>query len=438
MNNKMVFRQRRNFLIETLDSDSVVVLVGNKEQTRNKNINFRFRQDHDFYYFTGFAQPDAVAVIRPGHEHPFVMFVQPKDEFQEVWFAQRSGVDGAIAEYDADIAYGIEQLDDVLPTLFENRTQIYWSDELGRFNDQVFEWLNRQRRSAKFDEVKHFRHLKNVLPITQNMRRVKDEHEVSLIRRAVEASVEGHKHLMRLCRPGISEQQMAAAFYNKISEFGCDDVGYPTILAGGNNACCLHYDINTDILSDNELVLVDAGGEFQYYTADITRTYPVNGRFTAQQKDLYSLVLSSLDCAIEGLKPGVAWNEIYPKAMAVLTQGLIDLGILKQSFDQAWETKSYAPFTLHKTGHFMGLDVHDVGSYRDKKGDWIKLEPNMVFTVEPGLYFPKGCQSVDEKWHGMGVRVEDDLLITQQGFENLSKSAPRSVEEIEVIMSEKG
>jgi len=434
--NADIYKQRRQWLMSQLDDNAVVVLVGNKEVTRNKNINFRFRQDHDFYYFSGFDQPDAVLVIRPRHEKPFTMFVQPKDEFQEVWFAQRAGVSGAIEQYGADQAFSVEDIDTKLPQLFEERTDIYWSDELGRFNDRVFDWLKRQRMGAKFDEVKRFRHLKSVLPITQNIRRVKDNHEVSLIRNAAKASVEGHKTLMRLARPGITEQEMAAAFYKRISELGCNDVGYPTILASGHNACCLHYDVNSSTLADNELVLVDAGGEYNYYTADITRTYPVNGRFTSQQKELYQLVLNATDAAIEGLKPGVSWNSIYPTAMRVLTQGLIDLGILNMSFDQAWQTEAYKSFTLHKTGHFMGLDVHDVGSYRESNGDWIELEKNMVFTVEPGLYFPNNCLQVNEKWRGMGVRVEDDILITDFGHENLSIDAPRTVTEIEQIMQE--
>jgi len=428
-----IYQERREWLQQQLDDDCAVVLVGNREQIRNKNIHFRFRQDHDFYYFTGFDEPDAVAIIRPGHAQPYVLFVQPKDEMQEVWFAARTGVNGVIEQLNADAAYSIHELETVLPKLLESRRQVYWSDELDRFGDRIFDWMNHQRKNAKFDETKIYRNLHSALAITQSRRPVKDKHEIQLIRHAVNASSEAHKTLMQTCRPGLSEQQMAAEFYHEVSKLGCNDVGYPTILAGGNNACCLHYDVNKDVLKDGDLVLVDAGGDFQYYTADITRTYPVNGVFSPEQRDVYQVVLEAIDTAISYVKPGASWSGIYPAAMEVITRGLLDLKILKGSFDEAWETEAYKPFTLHKTGHWMGLDVHDVGSYREADGEWRKLQENMVFTIEPGLYFPKGS-AVDEKWQGMGVRIEDDILVTKTGCENLSASVPRTIEEIESIM----
>ena len=431
-----VYRQRRNWLCEQLDEDSVVILIGNIEQVRNKNINFRFRQDHDFYYYTGFAEPDSVAVIRPGHKQSYVLFVQPKDEQQETWFAARTGIHGAVGELGADIAFSIEQLEEKISDLMGTRRNIYWSDEQGRFKNRIFDWMDRQRFTAKFDEVKVYRNLHNVLPLAQERRPVKDDHEIELLRSAVSASSMGHRHLMQICQAGKSEQEMAAAFYHEVSKHGCSDVGYPTILAGGNNACCLHYDVNRETLKDGDLVLVDAGGDFQYYTADITRTYPVNGKFTPEQRDVYQIVLAAIDAAITVVKPGVSWNCIYPAAMEVITRGLLDLKILKGSFDEVWDKKAYEPFTLHKTGHWLGLDVHDVGSYRDNSGGWKKLQKNMVFTIEPGLYFPTGSV-VDERWQGMGIRIEDDILVTGSGYENLSISVPRKVDDIENFMAQK-
>ncbi len=432
-----IYQQRREWLLQQLPDDSVVILVGNTEKVRNKNINYLFRQDHDFYYLTGFDEPQAVAVLRPKSDESFIMFNQPKDNFQETWFAARSGQQGAVEEYGADCAYDIALFEKMLPELLENRVHIYLSDELGLYQHKVRDWLDCQRKSAKFDEAKIFRSLHSVLPLIQNRRRIKDDSELELLRHAVKASNSGHQHIMSLCKPGISEQEMAAEFYSHISKFGCQDVGYPTILAAGNNACCLHYDINRGTLNDGELVLVDAGGDYKYYTADITRTYPVNGKFSAEQKDVYQIVLEALDAAIGTVKPGASWNSMYPAAMSVLAQGLIDLKILNVSYEQVMEQELYKPFTLHKTGHWLGMDVHDVGAYHQAGDEWVSLEQNMVFTIEPGLYFPKGMKGVDERWHGMGVRIEDDILVTASGYENLSEEVPRKVVEIEDFMATK-
>lgn len=432
-----IYQQRRQWLLEQLPQDAVVILVGNTEKVRNKNIHYPFRQDHDFYYLTGFDEPQAVAVLRPNSDAPFIMFNQPSDQYQETWFAARSGQVGAVTKYGADQAFDISLFEQMLPELLAMRSQVYISDELGLYQQQLPTWLNQQRKTAKFDEPKIFRSLHSILPLIQNRRRIKDEQELRLIKAAVAASNSGHQHLMSICKPGMSEQQMAAEFYNHISKFGCQDVGYPTILAGGNNACCLHYDVNRGTLNDGDMVLVDAGGDYQYYTADITRTYPVNGQFSAEQKDVYEIVLAALDVAIATVKPSASWNSMYPAAMAVLAQGLIDLNILNQPLDQVMEQELYKPYTLHKTGHWMGMDVHDVGAYHQVNGDWVNLEPNMVFTIEPGLYFPQGMAGVDERWHGMGIRIEDDILVTETGCQNLSVEVPRKVTEIEEFMATK-
>ena len=429
-----IYQQRREWLLSQLPEDSVVILVGNTEKVRNKNILYPFRQDHDFYYLTGFAEPDAVAILRPGSEQPFVLFNQPSDDYQEVWFAARSGQKGAVEKFGADLAYDIAELEQRLPELMALRQHVYLSDELGRYQHRVFEWLNQQRRSAKFDQPKVFRSLHSVLPYIHNKRRVKSIEEIDIIRHAVKASVEGHKHVMSICNPGMTEQQITAEFFNHAASYGCSDVGYPTISAAGNNACCLHYSENKDVLREGDLLLLDAGGDYNYYTADITRTIPINGTFTGPQRDIYQLVLDALDAAIETVKPGASWNSMYPAAMSVLSQGMLDLGILKGSLDEVLETEAYASFTLHKTGHWLGLDVHDVGTYLDEQGEWVTLQPNMVFTIEPGLYFPKQSQQVDKKWRGMGVRIEDDILVTDRGCENLSAAAPRSIADIESIM----
>ena len=431
-----VYEQRRAWLLSQLPENSVVILVGNTEKVRNKNILFPFRQDHDFYYLTGYAEPDAVAILRPNSDRPYVLFNQPKDEYQEVWFAGRTGQQGAVAQFGADSAYDIAELEQRLPALIGLREYIYYADEQGRFHHRIMHWLSGQRLAAKFDEVKSFKHLMNPLPLIQNRRRIKDDHELSCLRQAVDASVVGHQYMMQHCQAGKTEQALTGEFFKVVSEYGCQDVGYPSILATGNNACCLHYSGGNDVLQNGQLVLADAGGDFQYYTADITRTFPVNGTFTPEQRDVYQLVLASLDAAIAEVKPGVSWNTMYPTAMAVLAQGLIDLKILSASFEQVMEQELYKPFTLHKTGHWLGLDVHDVGSYY-QNDDWLTLSPNMVFTIEPGLYFPTNCTMVEERWRGMGVRIEDDILVTPQGYENLSAKAPRTIDDIEAAMQGK-
>ena len=431
---RAIYAQRRHWLLSQIEPDSVVILVGNQQQVRNKNILFPFRQDHDFYYMTGFAEPDAVAVLRPASEQPFVLFNQPKDEFQEVWFGARTGQQRAQSVYGADVAFDIAEFEDRLPGLMGNRAHVYLADESHRFSHKIMSWLAHQRKNVKFDEPKIFKHLHSALPIIHNRRVIKDELELSRLRHAVKASEAGHKHLMSICRPGISEAHLSGAFMGKIAEYDSRDVGYPNIVAAGNNACCLHYDTCVDIARGGQMLLVDAGADYQYYTADITRTYPVNGRFTTAQRDIYQLVLASLDTAIGKVAPGRSWNDIYTTAMGVLAQGLLDLKLLTGSYQQVMETEAYKPFTLHKTGHWLGLDVHDVGAYHDAEGQWLTLSPNMVFTIEPGLYFPKHMTQVPEEFRGMGVRIEDDILVTDAGNENLSEAVPRTVEQLESII----
>ncbi|MBB6520405.1 aminopeptidase P N-terminal domain-containing protein [Pseudoteredinibacter isoporae] len=428
------YQKRRDILLSEIEADSAVILVGNTEKVRNKNITYNFRQDNDFYYLTGFAEPDAVAVLRPDSEQPFVLFNLPKDEAAEINFGHRCGQKMAGELYGSDAAYDIAELEERLPALLEQRQHIYLSDELGRFEDRIFSWLNRQRRSVKFDETKVFRSLHSVLPYIHERRIIKDEAELARIRQAVNASVDGHKTVMKQAKPGVNEQQLAGAFFGKVSEYGCQDVGYPTILASGNNACCLHYTENNDELQDGQILLIDAGGDYQYYTADITRSFPVNGTFNNTQKAVYEIVLAALDNAIAQVKPGNPWNRLYETAMETLAQGLIDLGILNCSFEEAMTKELYKPYSIHKTGHWMGLDVHDVGRYKNN-GEWKTLQANMVFTIEPGLYFPAHDNSVAPEFRGMGIRIEDDILVTVDGHENLSAGAPRTVEEIEAWMA---
>ena len=430
-----LFQQRRQWLSQQLDNDSVAIIVGNIAKTRSKNINYHFRTDNDLFYLTGFEEPNAVAVLRPGHEQPFVMFTRPNDSAAETNFGKRAGLAGVKANYQADLSFDINEIQAQMPSLFESRSKVYYLDEQGIYQDDIFTWINHQRRNTPFDAKKHFRSLMPLQPILHNARTVKSSEEVLQIRQAVKATISGHKAMMRQTKPGMNELQLSAIFDREIAEFGCRDVGYPTIVAGGNNGCCLHYEDNNCQLIDGQMVLVDAGAEYQNYSADVTRTWPINGRFSQEQALLYNLVLKSLDAAIACVKPGASWSVMYETAMRVIAEGLIELGILTGSIDQVMADESYRRFTVHKTGHWLGMDVHDVGAYHDNKGQWITLMENMIFTIEPGIYIPEGCEGVDKKWHGIAIRIEDDILVTREGCENLSEEIPRTIADIEELIN---
>ncbi|KGJ98689.1 aminopeptidase P N-terminal domain-containing protein [Thalassotalea sp. ND16A] len=430
-----LYKQRRELLNQQLDRNSVVIIVGNTQKTRSKNIKYHFRADNDLFYFSGFAEPDAIAVLRPGHEHPFVLFNRGKDEAAEINFGQRAGQQGAIQQFHADLAFDVLSVEQNLPQLLEHRTKVYYLDEQGLYQHRIFDWINQQRQTTPFDKIKYHRQLLPFAPIVHNMRVLKSPEEIAKIKLAVKASTHAHRAVMRQLKPGLNEGQLEATFLREIANHGSKEVCYPSIVAGGNNACCLHYEDNNCSLADGDLLLIDAGGEYQHYCSDITRTMPINGKFSVEQTQLYQLVLNAIDEAIAQLKPGLCWSQIYTTCMQVLAQGLIDLGILTGSFDEVWQSESYKQFTIHKTGHFLGLDVHDVGSYHDNQGQWLKLQENMVFTIEPGIYIPQHCLTVEEKWRGIGLRVEDDILITKTGYENLSAAVPRTISEIESLMS---
>ena len=430
------YQQRRQLLSQQLDQNSVAIIVGNKEQIRNLNIKFPFKQDNDFYYLTGFNEPDCVAVIRPGHVQPYVIFARDLDQEMEVRFGFRAGLKGLKTNHQVDESYPIEQFESLIVELFEQRTNIFISDNHGVYQANLYHWLSASARDAKFDSIKAHRSIHQLSPLLTQMRVIKDHHEIALIKHAVDASVAGHIATMQASRVGINEGQLSATFNRTISDFGCNEVGYPNIVACGDNAICLHYEDNNSDCDDNKLLLADMGGEYQHYTADITRTFPINGKFTPPQATIYNLVLKSLDAAIAQVKPGAHWNSLYETAMAVLAQGLLDLGILRGSFEQVMADESYLAFTVHKTGHWMGLHVHDVGAYHDQDGAWVKLTPKMVFTIEPGIYIPSDCLAVEPQWRGIAVRIEDDILVTDTGYQNLSIKAPRTINDIEQIMQD--
>jgi len=430
-----LFLQRRIRLCQKLDEHSIVIIVGNCAKTRSKNINYHFRPDNDLYYLSGFTEQDAVMVLRPNHQQNFVMFTRPNDEKAETNFGARAGLEGVKNEFSVDQAFAIDEIDQKLPALLLGRNKVYFLDEQEIYSARIFDWLNFQRKNSAFDTVKQYRQLLPLAPILHNDRVIKSAEEIHLIKHAVKASVSAHIKVMQSCEIGMNEYQLSAIFDREIAEFGCRDVAYPSIVASGNNACCLHYEENNSPLKDGDLLLIDAGAENQLYCSDITRTWPINGKFSEAQAQLYQVVLSAIDAAIRQIEPGLSWQCIYQTCTEYLAKGLLDLGILSGSFEQVMEDESYRQFTVHKTGHWLGLDVHDVGRYHDKNGVWVTLAANMVFTIEPGIYIPENCQGVVEKWRGIGIRIEDDILVTHTGCENLSREIPRTIKDIELLMS---
>ncbi|MEC4728792.1 aminopeptidase P N-terminal domain-containing protein [Shewanella sp. D64] len=437
--NMTLYQSRRAALFNTLPKSSVVILSGYQQKVRSKNIKYHFRQDNDFLYLTGFNEPDAVAILCSDKNtdtgYRYTLLCRPKNEALEVSFGERAGLTGAISQYGADDSFDIAELEKVVLAKIDQHTHFFISDECDRFNTQITGWLNNQRRNSSFDTIKQYRSLTPLAKYLHPMRVIKSDEEIAQIKAAVVASTAGHISVMQACKAGVNEALLSATFNFTISQFGCTEVAYPNIVAAGNNACCLHYEENCSDIVDGQILLIDAGGELAHYASDITRSYPVNGKFTNSQKAIYQLVLNALDAAIANVAPGTAWNTLYETCMKVMARGLLELGLLSGTLEEVMAAESYKRFTVHKTGHWLGMDVHDVGPYHDENGEWRKLEPGMVFTIEPGIYIPLSATDVPVEYRGMGIRIEDDILVTQHGHDNLSVHIPRTIDEIEKTMT---
>jgi len=433
MINLKEFAKRRQELKAHMEPNSIAIIPSAHEVVRSRDVHFHFRQDNDFYYLTGFNEPDAVMVFIPEREHgEFVMFNRPNDKKMETWHGRRYGQAGVIEHFAVDDAFPIEDIDDILPGLMEGRERIYYGLGVNaKFDEQVMGWLNKIRKSVpkgaippgEFIDLRHTLH---------EMRLIKSAVEIKLMREAAKASAEAHTELMKVCKPGKNESDIEAEFNYQIAKRGCRYAAYPSIVAAGENACILHYVENDAKLKSGEMLLVDAGGERHNYAADITRTFPINGKFSKQQKQVYQIVLDAQIAAIAEVKPGNHWDAIHETAVKVLTQGLIVLGIIKESLKTALEKESYKAYYMHKTGHWIGLDVHDVGDYQVGGAPRV-LEPGMVLTVEPGLYFASDSDC-DEQWKGIGIRIEDDVLVTKTGHEVLTADVVKEIDDIEALM----
>lgn len=427
------FLLRRQQLLNKIDQNSIALLFSASEVLRNGDVHFPFRQDSSFYYFTGFLEPESVAIFIPNRkEGQFILFNRPRNEALEKWQGPRAGQKGAREVFGADEAFKIEELDEKILELLLGRQKIYY--EIGKnhqIDQRVISWLTKlQAQNRK--ELRSPSELVDITSITHEMRLFKSHHEVAVIKRATEISAQAHCRAMQVCQPGLSEYELEIALTQEFLKYECRNVAYPSIVGGGANSCILHYIDNSAPLRDGDLVLIDAGVEYEYYAADITRTFPVNGRFTNEQATIYELVLSAQLAVIEAIRPGVRWNRLQEIAVEYLAKGLQQLGILEGTLENIIQNKTYQNYYMHNIGHWLGLDVHDAGNYKQNK-EWRLLEPGMVLTVEPGLYLSAN-NSLAKKWWDIGVRIEDDVLVTDEGCEVLSSGVPKTIHEIEDLM----
>jgi Xaa-Pro aminopeptidase len=432
---KQEFARRRKALMDHMEPNSIAILSAAPEKIRNRDAHYAYRQDSDFFYLSGFPEPEAVLVIIPGREHgETIVFCREKDREREIWDGHRAGQDGACNDYGADDAFPIGDLDEILPGLLEGRERVYYS--LGRdpaFDTRVMGWVNHIRSNVRSGAVPPGEFL-DLDHIVHDLRLFKSAAEVRIMRKAAEISADAHCRAMQTCAVGQYEYELEAEIQYHFMRSGSRAPAYTSIVGSGDNACILHYIENTRQMKDGELVLIDAGCELESYASDITRTFPVNGRFSPEQKAIYQLVLDAQLAAIAEVKQGNHWNAPHEVSVRVITQGLVDLGLLSGDTNELIAAHAYKPFYMHRIGHWLGMDVHDVGDYKIE-GEWRLLEAGMVMTVEPGIYISPDDESVAKKWRGIGVRIEDDVLVTKEGNDILSKDVPKTIDAIEHIMA---
>nr|VFJ64626.1 MAG: aminopeptidase P Metallo peptidase. MEROPS family M24B [Candidatus Kentron sp. DK] len=434
MRNSKELKRRRRRLMDLMGEEGIAILPSGPTHVRNRDVAFPFRPDSDFFYLTGFHEPEALAVLAPGRSQgEFLLFCRERDPKQEKWIGSRAGLEGACERFGADDAFPIGDVDDILPGLMENRTRVFHAvGTYPEFDRKMSDWLGKLRAKSRQgntvpSEFLTFDHL------LHDMRLIKSPHEIELMRKAVTISAEAHRRAMALCRPGLTEYQVEAELMHEFIRSGSRATAYPPIVAAGSNSCVLHYMDNHGPLKNGDLLLIDAAAEYDCYAADITRTFPVGGRFKPAQREIYELVLASQEAAIDKARPGNHWNDMHEAVVRVLTEGLREIGLLKGRVATLIKKEKYKKYFMHRTGHWLGLDVHDVGNYK-VDDEWRLLEPGMALTVEPGLYIPGGDDKIPKKWWNIGVRIEDDILITRDGPEILSAHAPRGVEEIEALV----
>lgn len=428
------YGKRRKELMQIVGSKGIVILPAAKEVLRNGDAVYSFRQNSDFYYLTGFSEPDAVLVLAPKRkEGEYILFNRVRDPHHEIWDGPRVGQKGACKEFLADQAFPIQDLEKILPELLIGRESIHYP--LGansHFDEIITKSVNKIRAKIRSGLASPIQFM-DIDPSLHELRLFKSPNEIAMMQKAVDITAKAHVSAMQVCQPGMYEYELEATIMYEFMRHGARFPAYGCIVGAGKNTCILHYVNNNQKIVDGDLVLIDAGAEYDNYAADITRTFPANGRYSAEQRAIYELVLDAQMAAIKAVKPGASWMAPQITIVKRMTQGLIDLGILKGNVNDLIEKQAYFPFYMHRSGHWLGLDVHDAGRYQ--MGDkWRKFESGMVLTVEPGIYISKNIPGVHKRWHNIGIRIEDDVVVTDSGCDVLSRDIPKQIADIEAIM----
>jgi len=431
--------QHRAALLAKMPDNSIALFPAANELTRSNDTEYAFCQNKNFFYLTGFNEPDALLVLLKDEqgEGKSVLFSLPKDPLHEIWQGRRVGQIKAVQDYGVEQSFEVSDIDNLLPDYLDGKSQVLFGFSDHNFSAQVFNWL-KQVKGCIRQGAKTPQHLTDTDPIVAELRLIKTPNELALMRQANHISGLAHQRAMQKSQVGKFEYHIEADILHEFARHGARHAAYASIVAGGDNANILHYTNNDDVLKDNELLLIDAGAELAGYAADITRTFPINGKFTAEQKAIYQLVLDAKNLAINAIKPGMSFAKLNVLTNAFLTQGLVDLDILQGDVTELISEKKIKDYFIHGLGHWLGLDVHDVGDYHINTGreQLRAFEEGMVMTIEPGIYIPLSDENVAQKWRGIGVRIEDNIAVTATGFENLTANSPQTIEAIELLMQE--
>jgi Xaa-Pro aminopeptidase len=428
------FAKRRFQLMEIAGDESVIIVRAAAQKIRNNDAHYPYRQDSDFLYLSGYSEPEAMMVLLPEDKGGrSILFCREKDPHREMWDGLMAGTQGAVEQYGFDEAFPISEMEKRLPRLLRGRERVFY--DLGKdpdFDQLLIGWMNefRAKTRKKFlapDEIIALDHS------LHEMRLFKSRTEITAMRKSARIAATAHQRAMQVCKPGMNEAEIHAELLHTFTRNQCE-ASYVPIVGGGANACVLHYISNRDQLNDGEMLLIDAGAEYDGYASDITRTFPVNGKFSEPQRALYEVVLAAQLKAIEGVRAGNPWDHVHETAVRVATEGMIDLGILKSNLDEALEEEHFKDYYVHNTGHWLGLDVHDVGEY-EIDGHSRVLEPGMVLTVEPGIYIPHSATAVDETWRGLGIRIEDNVAVTRDEADLLTSDICKTIDDIEALMA---
>ena len=429
------FEKRRRKLAKLIGKDCIAVIPTASTRVRSRDTDYPYRPDSDFYYFTGFSEPNAVMILAPGREDgSFILCLREKNPLTEIWDGHMEGLNGVKKNYEADQSFDIEDLETILSSLFLGRQKVFFTLGQDEVLDKILmKSFNAVRAGQRRGGVVPSE-IQALEPLVHEMRLIKSKYEIGLMKKSAKISVDAHKRIFENCKPGVFEYQIEADIIHEFGKHGAVPA-YTSIVASGQNACTLHYISNRDKMKSGQLLLTDAGCENEMYAADITRTIPVSGEYSKEQKEIYELVLEVQKNAINSIKPGQTFEGLQSDAIKGLTKGLKKLGLLKGRVDQLIKSEAYKDFYMHGIGHWLGMDVHDVGSYMDQKGKSRKFENGMVLTIEPGIYISKKNKNVPTEYRGIGIRIEDDVLVTKSGCDVLTKALPKEIGEIESIMA---